>query len=298
MDRIYVTFSQPECADPGYFMDTDVWLQIMGVFPMAVLMVLLWPERRGARITAAYIAALIAIFGAGLLAGRWEMYGFLKLFPFQLANAIPALFLFIVTLALWDKLRVLSVPGQFAWALGCVVCIGLIVHGDVVTERVAKTAGRFSESLEWDNPMRYGNEVSDDELVLYGWIQEHTPKDSIFITPYLPAFWTYAERAQVASIRRPPRDRRMIEWHRRLEAINGGRPLVQRGFDIVDDFDANERRLTTKQLSELIRDYGATHYVVADPERRLPWPRVYADGGYAVYDLRQRLPSMTPEQGE
>ena len=69
---------------------------------------------------------------------------------------------------------------------------------------------------------------------LYRWIREQTPQNSVFVTPFLADFWPYAERAQVATIRHAPLDRRLIEWKARLEALNGFRPIAEQGFS--DDY--------------------------------------------------------------
>jgi hypothetical protein len=292
MDHIYVTFSQPHCVDPTFFLTTDVWRRALGIFPMSVLLLLIWPQRRAAKIVMAYLAMIVALFGAGWLASRFEFNALLKLYPFQLANALPALFLFIITLASCGHARPRDWPGRTLWVVSGLVCLGLLLEAGVFTGRAVAAGAKFLDSLDWREPVRYGESVSDDELALYAWIRERTPRDSVFVTPYLPEFWTYAERAQVASFRHPPHDRRLVEWHRRLEAINGSRPFVNRGFDIEREFNFNERRLTAVQILELARRYGATYYLVADPGHRLPWrdmpwPRVYAAGAYAVYDLKK-----------
>src|SRR5262249_53172061 len=120
---------------------------------------------------------------------------------------------------------------------------------------------------------------------LYAWIRASTPRNSVFITPFLPDFWPYAERAQVATMRQPPLDRRILEWKERLGALNGFRPHLNRGFETNDELDASEGRLSIAHLSRIRRAYGATHYLVAGERKDLAGHLLHSAKGYWVYDI-------------
>ena len=95
----------------------------------------------------------------------------------------------------------------------------------------------------------------------------------------------HAERAQVASMRHPPLDRRIIEWKERLEALNGFQPYRARGFETGKELEAHESRLS---IPELIRNrdrYGATHYVTPGVRTDLAEWLLHSDDGYSVYDV-------------
>ena len=105
------------------------------------------------------------------------------------------------------------------------------------------------------------------------------------MTPYLPEFWTYAEREQVASMRHPPHDVRLIEWKERLDLLNGSRPFEERGFDVDDELDKSVGRLSLEALVEMRDRYGATHYVTKRLRKDLEHRWLFAAGRYDVYSL-------------
>jgi hypothetical protein len=107
----------------------------------------------------------------------------------------------------------------------------------------------------------------------------------VFITPLIRDFWPYAERAQVASMRHPPLDRRILEWKQRLEALNGFRPFAHRGFEIEGELAEHEKALTVPQLIQIRDRYGARYYVVRGTRADLASCPVHVAQGYAIYDI-------------
>ena len=120
---------------------------------------------------------------------------------------------------------------------------------------------------------------------MYAWIRENTTRDGLFVTPYLPEFWTYAERNQLAGFRHPPHDLRILEWHARLEMLNGSQAFDNRGFGIRKELTANQGRLTTRQLAEIGARYGATHYLTKRRRPELDGELLFSVGRYHLYDL-------------
>jgi hypothetical protein len=142
---------------------------------------------------------------------------------------------------------------------------------------------------------RFGDDVSVDKLQLYTWIKRNTPPDSIFVTPYLAEFWTYAERAQVAAFRHPPHDRRFLDWLARLRELNRGKDFQEVGYDVKEELDWNEGKLTIADLIRMRDEYGAAYYVTTERRGDLVAQRLY-DSKYCVYDLRRlsRPPEAAP----
>ena len=106
IDQIYAMFAMPRCCDVTFFMSLvpGEWVRAAVIFVLAPIVVFAWPERRAALVLGTFITALIAFFIGGIVARRLELYSLLKLYPFQLANALPALFLFVFTAA-WAGTR-------------------------------------------------------------------------------------------------------------------------------------------------------------------------------------------------
>jgi hypothetical protein len=114
-------------------------------------------------------------------------------------------------------------------------------------------------------------------------------------------FWPYAERAQVASMRHPPLDRRIIEWKERLEALNGFRPFEKRGFDTAEELAINEGNLSVRDLIRIRDTYGATHYLILGKREDLAahllyttdFPAAFNPRVYSVYDIA----ALTADEG-
>ena len=189
--------------------------------------------------------------------------------------------------------------------LGIVLCLWLAIDKQVFTEEIFDVPEKFVRSLNVDEPIRYGRKVSQNRRAMYAWIRDETPTDSVFITPYLPEFWIYAEREQVAGFRHPPHDRRLIEWQQRLEALNGFQPFIRRGFNIKKELSDNEGSLTVAQILRIRDRYGATHYLAKQRRPELDAYLLYAIGRYYLYRIvelepdraRSRAPGLRDDNG-
>lgn len=230
---------------------------------------------------------LIGFYLVGLLAGRLRLYGVLALYPFQLANALPALFLFMFVLG-W-----MGVPGLTArmrWGVAAPLLAGTIwLVIDAEVPRVLMERPEFLVDQVRVLPLVSPTMTELDPL--YEWIRTHTPRNSVFITPLIHEFWPDAERAQVASMRHPPLDHQIIQWKERLEALNGFQPYVHRGFETEPELAAHERQLTVRDLIRIRDRFGATHYLVKGERADLAAHLLHSDVGYSIYDITRLSPA-------
>jgi len=283
MDYVYVKFAGPHCLDLSFFITFDGWLQTALVLTATPILLYLRGTDRASRMLAHFNATLVAVYAAGVVAHFLKLYGFLKLFPFQLANAIPLLFLYVlVLLALREPpRRRLPLTASLA---GVVACLWMLVYKDFVGDPTLDLPGK----LVWreqhpDKALYYGN--LSIPTALYKWIRENTPRDAVFATPHLEEFWVYAERAQVASIRHPPFDRAILEWYERLRALNADKPFRHAGMDVRLELNDNEAALTVEQLKRLRDRYGATHYLTLKRRDDLGAHELLTAPSYHVYAL-------------
>ncbi len=283
MDRLYVTMAAPHCCDPAAFLAVPDLLFAAGVFVTAPALILRWKRAEGGRIAGHFLIALELFFVLGLAARPLEAFGVLKLYPFQLANALPAMLLAMLLPAWLPLLGASRGSARFTWALGLALALVAGAGKDVAGE-VAAIPRRLARRVPAPNhSFHYGNRAVP--LPLYEWIRRETPHDAVFVTPYLSEFWVCAERAQVASLRHPPFDRRLLEWNRRLRALNRDEPFTGQGLEITPDLSANEGRLSAAELTALRDSCGATHYIADTSREDLAELELHAYGGYHVYDL-------------
>jgi hypothetical protein len=285
MNEIYVKFAQPTCLDPDYYMEADRRTSAMLILPMAPLLIWLWPRQRGGRLVSVFVGMLIAFYALGMLAHELDGFWLLKLYPLQLANAIPALFLVVVTLALLAE-RPRGPWRHAIWAAAAVVTVWMIDNEDVATERIFDVPKRFVASLTPVEHGRQGDETPAETVRMYEWIRSTTPEDSVFLTAHRPEFWSYAERSQVASFRHPPHDRSIIEWKERLEAMNGFRPFASRGAKIRHELAKSQSWLSVQDLVRIRETYGATHYLTDRRRGELAGELRHRTRNNFVYDIR------------
>jgi hypothetical protein len=285
MDQIYVRFAMPHCCDFSYFMYPMRWVRAGLVFAIAPLLLLTWPERPAGRLLGAFAIALIAFFLGGALAQVLKLDALLKLYPTQLANSIPPLLLFMFAPA-WLARR--KPRRDWQTALAALVLAGtlwLAINRDV-HDVLIRTPFRFVYQITRPRmPVPLPNQP------LYDWIRTHTPEDAVFITPLLTGFWTYTGRAQVATMRHPPLDKRLIEWKERLEAINRFRPYREVADDIYLEQDISLRHITVDELIRIREKYGATHLMLLGRRNDLAERPLFSYNGYSVYDLRGLKPT-------
>ena len=126
----------PSCCDPSYFMTSREWVRAAVVFTITPIVIFAWPDRRPAMIVGAFVASLIVFFAAGVVAWRLELYRLLELYPLQLANALPALFLFMFVLGWIGRGGATHRFGKAVWLLVIAGTIWLMYDGKVAVALV------------------------------------------------------------------------------------------------------------------------------------------------------------------
>jgi hypothetical protein len=287
MAKIYVTFAQPHCCDPTFFMEPRTWTNALIILMMAPILTYNRTRDHSARFLACVVIIFALFFFLGMFASRWEVYWILKLYPFQMAAGIPALFLFIMTLASIGRVLPQERRRAAVWIIGIAACAWLVYDQEVIGKRFPRMFSKFTASLDSKAPTRYGREINPFKRSLYAWIRENTTHGNVFITPYLPGFWTYAERGQVAALRYAPQDHRIIEWKQRLDALNASLAFGGRGFEITDQLSHNQSLLPIDALIRMRDEYGATHYVTRRQRQDVSATPLYSNGRYYVYAVAE-----------
>ena len=278
MDEIYVSMAVPWCGDFNYFMDNERWVRLSLVFSIASVLVSFWPRTRAGSVLRTFVITLILLFFLGEAAQRLALYGVLKVLPAQLGLSLPALFLFVLIPSFIAAGRPARVFGRMGWALILLGTTWLLLERGAPA-KVVSVPRRFIAELQrpvWGTPRESGP--------LYEWVRTNTARNSVFVTPFLWDFWSYGERAQVATFRQAPLDRRLLEWEERLEALNHFTAFAELKY-AEDDVEHAEGSLTTDELVRIRELYGATHYVTKEYRLDLADYLLYEDKEHWVYDV-------------
>jgi hypothetical protein len=119
------------------------------------------------------------------------------------------------------------------------------------------------------------------------WIRWHTPASAVIIAPpWEGAFWLQAERAQVVNYKRDPHSRAILEWQRRMTALNGG-PFHSRGYGLLEELLGHYPELDATRVEAVGRSYGADYFLAMRPLAELAGGLVYQNGSYFLYQLKR-----------
>lgn len=230
----------------------------------------------------AFTAASLGVSLVGLAIAAVEPFapgvahGLLRFYWFRLADVMVPLALAVTAVAVLENTaactRLLPVPAAVArWLVAAMLCL------DVATQ-----------SVHWPLPGRARLAARADAKLdaaawvdVCAWVREHTPPDARFLTPRGAGSFTWrTDRAEVVSWKNSPQDARsLVEWRRRIVATFS--PTGKLG-----DLGASVAAIGPEKIREVARTYGATHAIVpVGPawQAELPFDRVYANAGYAVY---------------
>jgi hypothetical protein len=268
-----------------------------GMVARHVLAILLWwfvrarrpaasPSEQAARTRVdRFILASLLISLAGVAISLLE--------PFA-ANASYSLLRFY-----WFRLADVLVPFGLATAAAAVLAddaaIGVLLPARPAVVRAIVALllclDLAHESRHWPLPGRTGLMARSDTKVdaaawreICDWVAANTPADACFLTPRGAASFTWwTGRREVVGWKNSPQDARsLVEWRRRF----------------VDCFSrdgsfANMERSTAalgpERLQRVAEQYGATHAIIpvdVPGVDTLPFTRLHANRGYAVYRLK------------
>ena len=132
--------------------------------------------------------------------------------------------------------------------------------------------------LLWDGIDIGGNQDADF-VAVQDWARESTPIDAAFIVPpYTQGFRVESERTSFGDWKDGTLHNYNlafgVEWLARMRRL---------GYGTGDDFAAAYNELTADDLLEIGDEYGL-HYVITE-RADLPFPRVFANGRWIVYEL-------------
>ncbi len=125
-----------------------------------------------------------------------------------------------------------------------------------------------------------------DDTGLYKWARS-SEKDAVFLTPpSMISFRIFAERATVVDWKATPfRPGELIEWHRRIEAVNGGEGSLKSvsGYSLASDSRYNA--LTGENLDALVKAYGIDYVVFTRDSQSAALARniVFENKKYVVF---------------
>jgi len=148
-----------------------------------------------------------------------------------------------------------------------------------------------NESRHWPLPGRVGLVARSDTKLdaaswrdICDWVAANTPADACFLTPRGAASFTWwTGRREVVGWKNSPQDARsLVEWRRRFV------DCFSRDGSFVN-MERSTAALGAERLQSAAEKYGATHAIIPidlPGVDTLPFERLHANRGYAVYRLK------------
>jgi hypothetical protein len=288
-DALIVLFRNPHHLDPYFFL-TSRKLLATGLFTICTFFVV--PKALStakARLLLPFLAVLAVVFGCGIAARQFGLFGFLKFYPFRGADVLfPLVFWLVAPGFLIAQVRSLarrpvSHAAILLWqALGTVLIVVLLVGKTSQAVRLFPTnLTHFTHS--W---LRYPTKGESPFEEMTRWIREHTPKSATFIAPPCEeGFWLAAERALVVNFKAAPHNAAILEWRRRITRLNRDRQFHSVGFGICAELDQNFPALDLEQLKAIRDTYAADYYLTTRRREDLADRLIHQNAAYYLYHL-------------
>lgn len=289
-NRIYVVERLYHHLLPRRFVEAMIVRHLLAILVGTIMHRVVPPTPARGRV-AAFREAALAISLAGCLIASAEplapelVIGLLRYYWFRLADVIVPFTLAASAAAVLtdDAVYTRILPGRPAVVRSLVVA-GLLVNVGI-------------HSRHWPMPGRSGLQPRADTKVdaaawadICGWVKDHVPPGSRFLTPRGAASFTWRTGLpEVVAWKNSPQDAvSLLEWRRRiLDCFSADGRLV--------GMERSTAALGAERMRDVADRYGADHAIVpldVDGIDSLPFERLHANNAYAVYRLA--LPPESP----
>ena len=199
----------------------------------------------------------------------------------------------------WFRLADVLVPFGLATAAAAVLASDAAIGGlfpmrPAVTRLIVAVLlclDLSHESRHWPLPGRTKLMARSDTKVdapawrdICDWVAVNTPTDACFLTPRGAASFTWwTGRREVVSWKNSPQDARsLVEWRQRfIDCFSRDTSLA--------NMERSTASLGVERLRRVAEQYGATHAIIpldVPGVDTLPFERLHANRGYAVYRLK------------
>jgi hypothetical protein len=282
-NRIYVVERLYHHLLPRRFVEAMIVRHLLAILVGTIMHRVVPPTPARGRV-AAFREAALAISLAGCLIASAEplapdlVIGLLRYYWFRLADVIVPFTLAASAAAVLtdDATYTKILPGRPAVVRGMVIA-GLLVNVGI-------------HSRHWPLPGRSGLQPRADTKVdsaawadVCGWVKDHVPPGSRFLTPRGAASFTWRTGLpEVVAWKNSPQDAvSLLEWRRRiLDCFSPDGRLV--------GMERSTAALGAARMRDVADRYGADHAIVpldVDGIDALPFERLHANTAYAVYRL-------------
>lgn len=267
---IYVNIRVPHHTLPSHFPFTT-WIK-MGIFTVLNITFFLKSKQRKVKLMSAYalFSVIISLVGLTIFIVSGASHH-LKYYFFRFSDVmLPFITLLnLVSFLIENKENLYSKKEKQLKYLVILVCLFFIIP---------KTNHFLAEATTSIPQIKAS---TNKDIVMTEWINTHTKKNSVFITPPdAQYFYINAERPIFVSWKHSPQSANdMVEWYDRLKLLNCGKE-----FQNMWEVRENYHSLTEADISVITDKYSDIDYFLTANER-LNFPILFKSSKHVLYEV-------------
>jgi len=303
--RVSVLMANPFHLDPNYFITAWEYLKVAVVFLLTIVFLKNLVVKEKALPLIVFISCLFVFFVSGIAARYGEWYLFLQYYPFRVFDAFLPLSFWMGFVLLFQEifyrfprrgvLLFLAVPlliggvnylidrcdsePRYGFSLRSFTTCMLRTEPRLTAYNVKERYGQWNAFIRSDS--------LDDLKQIEVWIKEHTPMNSLFITPpwdwHFYSFTLKAERPEFVSFKYVPANGNILRWKGRMEILNRGQ-FHEMGFGILKELREHYPDLKEDELVRIKEKYGPD-YILTSSTTRFNLPLIHENNSYRLYRL-------------
>ncbi len=301
ISEIYVLFANPFHLDPFHFISKYEGIKLIIFFLAAILFAKTLFDEKTAKRLMVFTVVLELFFLSGIIARYYDVYIYLKYYPFRVADGLIPLFFWMYIVLLLQKFSYMFPKKSYL----VIILVPLIITSSIYLidwceekpiyrEITAKTLLKKTEPLQtayqakqmlikWDSHLKSKNTDYFHEMAT--WINENTSPDARFIVPpWEYSFHLIAKRAQIVDYKIVPVGPKLLLWKEIMEHLNRGKfNMTGKGW-MLRELKKNYPQLTIEDLLEIKTKYDA-EYIVTLKECNLDLPKLHENNKYVLYKL-------------
>lgn len=288
LDELIVTVRNPHHLDPYFFLTIKNGLKVCIIVFCTIYVLPLVLSKEKSQFLTWFLMMLLLIASFGVLARPLNLYWFLKLYPFRIADVLVVLlFWLIIPQAIITKRHSLFLM-KTSLSLQKIVLISMVLFAlsqmpTAINNLKVRTIGTVSS---WYN---YRSGFTSKFAETTEWIKLNTKKKSVFVVD--PCEWNFlinTERATIVSYKIAPANSRFAEWYERVKILNddddfgGMTSMTNTCKEIRNNFTTLSKHKLERIKYKFNAEYYLTYFRRGDLEKNL----VYHNEEYYLYSLK------------
>jgi len=276
ISELLVKFRNPHHLDPFHFLHYKKLLVCFAFLGSALFFHFRATRaKQEVKLLTSILLVNAGVFLVAIIARFFELYSFLNLYPFRLADLLFPLILCLLYIDYFISKSELLLEqySSFKWSYILILVVFIATVYFKLAYDVNKSHG----------PKR--NKASGFSGMAH-WIKENTDKSTIIAAnPCIGSFWIKTERAMVVNFKSAPVGSDFLEWYERVKQLNNKQQFTEVGALFCEELRNNFNHLDHTALLSIHKKYDAELYLVNTERLDLKQFQMHNSREYYLYDI-------------